>query len=46
LNGVLDALLKTARHDGVLSLQKGLVPALYFQIVMNGIRLGMYDNVK
>jgi len=28
--------------DGVTALQKGLVPALWFQWVMNGTRLGLY----
>lgn len=29
-----------AKHDGVLALQAGLVPALWFQFVLNGIRFG------
>lgn len=29
-----------ARNDGLLALQKGLVPALWVQLVMNGARLG------
>jgi solute carrier family 25 protein 34/35 len=28
--------------DGLTALQKGLVPALWFQWVMNGTRLGLY----
>lgn len=31
-----------AKHDGVLALQAGLVPALWFQLFINGIRLGCY----
>ncbi|KAJ9596260.1 hypothetical protein L9F63_027115, partial [Diploptera punctata] len=29
--------------DGVLALQKGLVPALWYQLFLNGVRLGTYD---
>lgn len=29
-----------AKHDGALALQAGLVPALWFQMFLNGIRLG------
>ena len=46
MNGILDTLIKTARNEGIMALQKGLGPALGFQVVMNGIRLGMYDNIK
>ena len=31
--------------DGVLSLQKGLVPALWYQLFMNGVRLGSYQVI-
>ncbi|CAG9759496.1 unnamed protein product [Ceutorhynchus assimilis] len=31
-----------AKNDGLLALQKGLVPALWVQLVMNGARLGVY----
>ncbi|XP_068629980.1 solute carrier family 25 member 35-like [Battus philenor] len=33
-----------AKHDGILALQKGLVPALWFQLVVNGARLGIYQT--
>lgn len=29
-----------AKNDGLLALQKGLVPALWVQLIMNGMRLG------
>ncbi|XP_076451831.1 solute carrier family 25 member 35-like [Babylonia areolata] len=32
-----------ARNDGVTALQSGLVPALYYQFFMNGVRLGIYQ---
>lgn len=32
-----------ARNDGPTALQSGLVPALYYQFFMNGVRLGMYQ---
>ncbi|KAF5292635.1 hypothetical protein FQA39_LY13968 [Lamprigera yunnana] len=32
-----------AKTDGLLALQKGLVPALWVQLIMNGLRLGTYE---
>ncbi|XP_017754182.1 PREDICTED: solute carrier family 25 member 35-like isoform X2 [Eufriesea mexicana] len=29
-----------AKHEGIRALQAGIIPALYFQVVLNGIRLG------
>lgn len=34
-----------AKNDGLLALQKGLVPALWVQLVMNGGRLGRGDII-
>ncbi|XP_022339486.2 solute carrier family 25 member 35-like [Crassostrea virginica] len=31
------------KTDGILAIQNGLVPALWYQLVMNGIRLGSYQ---
>ena len=31
-----------ARTDGLRSLQAGLVPAMMYQFVMNGLRLGTF----
>ncbi|XP_046828267.1 solute carrier family 25 member 35-like isoform X2 [Vespa crabro] len=33
-----------AKHEGILALQSGIAPALYFQVVLNGIRLGVYNT--
>ena len=40
---VLHASYNIARHDGITALQKGLSPALIYQFVMNGSRLGSYQ---
>lgn len=32
------------KNDGLLALQKGLAPALWVQLVMNGSRLGKNNN--
>ncbi|CAG9784013.1 unnamed protein product [Diatraea saccharalis] len=32
------------KHDGIAALQKGLVPALWFQLAVNGVRLGIYQH--
>lgn len=37
------AAITIARADGLRALQSGLVPALYYQFFMNGIRLGLYQ---
>lgn len=31
------------KTDGILAIQNGLVPALWYQLIMNGIRLGSYQ---
>ena len=33
------------KYDGVLALQKGLIPALWYQFFMNGCRLGGYQII-
>lgn len=33
------------KTDGILAIQSGLVPALWYQLVMNGIRLGSYQTM-
>ena len=30
-------------YDGITALQKGLAPALFYQAIMNGCRLGSYQ---
>jgi solute carrier family 25 protein 34/35 len=42
---VLHAFYQIARVDGLPALQKGLVPALWYQFVMNGVRLGTYQEM-
>jgi solute carrier family 25 protein 34/35 len=38
---VVHAAYVVAKNDGALALQKGLVPALWVQLIMNGMRLGV-----
>ncbi|CAH1100938.1 unnamed protein product [Psylliodes chrysocephalus] len=40
---VFHAVYNIAKNDGVLALQKGLVPALWVQLFLNGMRLGTYQ---
>ncbi|XP_071551975.1 solute carrier family 25 member 35-like isoform X2 [Panulirus ornatus] len=42
---IIHAGYAVAKADGLLGLQKGLVPALGYQVVMNGIRFGLYKRV-
>lgn len=42
---VFHAFYTIARVDGITALQKGLVPGLVFQAVMNGVRLGTYQHI-
>lgn len=39
----LHATYVIAKTDGILALQKGLVPALAHQVLLNGVRLGGYQ---
>ncbi|XP_063232910.1 solute carrier family 25 member 35-like isoform X2 [Bacillus rossius redtenbacheri] len=41
--GFFHAFYAVAKADGLLALQKGLVPGLWFQLALNGTRLGMYQ---
>jgi solute carrier family 25 protein 34/35 len=41
--GFFHAFYAVAKADGLLALQKGLVPALWYQLCLNGVRLGTYD---
>jgi solute carrier family 25, member 34/35 len=38
--GTVNAFYKIIKNEGIFSIQKGLVPALYYQFFMNGFRLG------
>ena len=40
---VFHAFFTIARHEGVCALQKGIKPALLYQFVMNGFRLGTFQ---
>lgn len=42
---VFHAFYAVARNEGLLSLQKGLVPAMYYQFCMNGVRLGVFQCI-
>lgn len=42
---VFHAALTIAQKEGLLALQKGLGPALVYQFVMNGVRLGTYQTL-
>ena len=42
---IFDAFIKISRLEGIKGLQKGLIPALTFQIVMNSTRLGTYQTI-
>lgn len=44
--GVTDAAVKIYRAEGIRGLHKGLVAALFYQTVMNGTRLGMYEPIQ
>lgn len=36
--GVISAFIVVGRNEGISGLQKGLVPALYFQFILNSFR--------
>lgn len=36
--GVIEAFVAVAKNEGIYGLQKGLVPALYFQFTINAFR--------
>lgn len=40
---IVHAAYQIAKHDGIKGLQKGLAPALWIQLILNGCRLGFYD---
>ncbi|KAI3662053.1 hypothetical protein MP638_005501 [Amoeboaphelidium occidentale] len=42
----LQSFILIARSEGLLSLQKGLLPAYFYQIIMNGVRFSEYDRLK
>lgn len=40
---IIHASYTIAKHDGMLALQAGLVPGLWFQLILNGTRLGYLE---
>lgn len=42
---VFHAFFVVGKNEGLLSLQKGLVPAVYYQFFMNGVRLGVFQVI-
>jgi len=44
--GVTNAFVSIARTEGIRGLQAGLLPALAYQITMNGCRLGFYEPMQ
>ncbi|XP_004521956.1 solute carrier family 25 member 35 [Ceratitis capitata] len=42
--GILHGMVTVIRNDGWMGLQKGLVPTMYFQFIVNGVRLGIYSS--
>eukprot|EP01084_Bolivina_argentea_P115051 204687_1 len=41
-----DALYVICRNEGIHGIQRGLVPAIGYQVCMNGTRLGSYGPIK
>ena len=46
IRNVFHAAYTIGTKDGIFALQKGLSPALCYQFIMNGTRLGIYDLVE
>ncbi|EDO39447.1 predicted protein [Nematostella vectensis] len=42
---VFHASYTIAKYEGILAMQKGLFPALIYQVIMNGTRLGSYQII-
>ncbi|KAI0776580.1 oxaloacetate carrier [Trametes elegans] len=40
---VFDVLVKTWRNEGIRGVQRGLGPAYFYQVLLNGSRLGLYE---
>ena len=41
-----DVFAKTIRNEGVWGLQRGIMPAYGYQILLNGSRLGFYEPIR
>ncbi|TPX31584.1 hypothetical protein SmJEL517_g05093 [Synchytrium microbalum] len=44
--GPISALFLIGRQEGLKGLQKGLIPAYGYQVMMNGTRLGLYEPLR
>jgi solute carrier family 25 protein 34/35 len=44
--GVFSGLYQIIQHEGILAIQKGLTPGLFYQFFMNGTRLGLYSYLQ
>jgi solute carrier family 25 protein 34/35 len=45
-NNAFSAIANVYRNEGLRGIQRGLMPAYYYQILLNGFRLGMYEPIK
>ncbi|KAJ3130268.1 hypothetical protein HK098_004315 [Nowakowskiella sp. JEL0407] len=43
---VLRSVMLVVKNEGVRGMQKGLIPAYYYQVLLNGTRLGMYEPLR
>lgn len=43
---VFDAYKKIIRQEGIRGLQAGLGPAIGIQVIMNGLRLGLFEPIQ
>lgn len=41
-----DVFKKTWKNEGIRGLQRGLIPAYGYQVLLNGSRLGFYEPVR
>lgn len=44
--GILHALRVIFQNEGIRGIQKGIVPGVWYQVFMNGSRLGSYGPIK
>lgn len=44
--GMFHGMAKVAREEGLIALQKGLVPSLFHQTAQNGVRFGVFPHAQ
>jgi solute carrier family 25 protein 34/35 len=44
--GPVDAIVKIWKYEGIRGVHAGFVPAVMYQLAMNGVRLGSYTQIK